>query len=67
MRLSKVSIELDRKQVVDGTTKKLNTNFMLDATFDICKASFIIYQNFKIALKFMNTCDFVLKLILSIK
>jgi len=49
MGLSKVSIELDCKQVVDGTTRGLNTNFMFGAILDICKASLRIYQNFKIS------------------
>jgi ribonuclease HI len=47
MDLSKVSIELDCKQVVNGITRGLNTNSMFGAILDICKLR--IHQNFKIS------------------
>ena len=50
MGLSRVSIELDCKQVVEGIDRRLNTNSMFGVILDICKASLRIYQNFKISL-----------------
>jgi hypothetical protein len=47
--LSKVSIELYCKQVVDDITKRLNTNFMFDTIIDICTTSLRTYQNLKIS------------------
>jgi len=49
MCISKVSIELDCNQVVDGIARGFNTNSMFGAILDICKASLRIYQNFKIS------------------
>lgn len=37
--LSKMSIEVDCKQMIDGISKRFNTNFMVDAAIDICKTS----------------------------
>ena len=49
MGLSKVSIELDCKQVVDNITRRLNINSMFGAIIEICKTSLKIYHNFKIS------------------
>jgi len=47
--LSKVSIELDCKQVVDDKVRRFNINFMFGAIIDIWKTSIKINQNFKIS------------------
>jgi len=47
--LSKVSIELDCKQVVDDITKRLNPGSMSDTIIDICKTSHRTNQNFNIS------------------
>lgn len=48
MSLSKVSIELDCKQMVHYITRRLNINSTFGAINDICKTSLRIYQNFKL-------------------
>jgi len=49
MGLSKVSIELDCKQVIDDISRRLNTSSLFGAIIDICKTSLGIYQNLKIS------------------
>jgi len=49
MRLSKVSIKLSCKQVVDGIARRLNINSMIGAILDIYKDSLRIHKNFKIS------------------
>lgn len=44
--LSKMSIEVDCKQMIDGISKRFNTNFMVGAAIDICKTLLWIYPNF---------------------
>jgi len=49
LRFFLVSIELDCKQVVDGSSNNHCTNSMLDAILNGCKTSLLNYQNFKIS------------------
>jgi len=41
MGLSKVSIKLDCKQVIDDKIRRLNISFLFGAIIDICKVSLI--------------------------
>ena len=49
MRFSRVSIELDCKQVVDDISSNFSTNSIFGAILNTCKPSLMNHQNFKIS------------------